>query len=277
MKKSKPLVSIAIPTLNSGKTLENTLLSIKNQTYKKVEIIISDGHSKDSTLEIAKKYKAKVCYGKTLALARYNALKISSGKYLFALDSDQFIGSTLIERAVKKMENENCDALILHEKSIVRKGTFIEKLLALDKKTVVDSRDSDPLFGAEIPRFFDRKKLLSLKWPKKVSILDDAILYKDNLLNLSVKRLSGDGIKHYEVQSFIVFFKKFMRYGKLYRGTMSTSKSTTFAHSLPRRSYFSKEIVTKPSIFAQLFLLYLLKAAAVTTGIIVYSVLGKQK
>ncbi|GAI87448.1 unnamed protein product [marine sediment metagenome] len=38
----KPLVSINIPTYNSEKTLDECLSSVKNQTYKKIEIIIID-------------------------------------------------------------------------------------------------------------------------------------------------------------------------------------------------------------------------------------------
>lgn len=273
MKSKKPLVSVAIPTLNSAKTLEKTLKSIKDQTYKNTEIIVADGNSIDDTRKIAREYKAKICDGKELAKARYNALKISKGKYIFALDSDQFIGKTVIERAVETIQEGNYDALILRERSIVRRGTFIEKLLALDKEVIAETRDVDPTFGAEIPRFFNREKLLSLKWPKKVSILDDAILYSQNLSKIGrIGRLEGSGISHNEVQSFRVFFKKFMRYGKLYAETLAVSKSTTLAHSLPRRSYFTWSVLKTPDRLVSLLLLYFLKSVAVLSGMILYQI-----
>ena len=64
--KMKKLVSVTIPTFNSEKTLEKTLEKVKTQTYENIEIIIIDSYSNDKTLEIAKKFNAKVimCKGK---------------------------------------------------------------------------------------------------------------------------------------------------------------------------------------------------------------------
>ena len=56
----KPLVSVIIPTYNSEKTLAKCLKSIKNQSYRNIEVIVVDRFSKDRTVEIAKSYKAKV-------------------------------------------------------------------------------------------------------------------------------------------------------------------------------------------------------------------------
>ncbi|HVZ67456.1 MAG TPA: glycosyltransferase family 2 protein [Patescibacteria group bacterium] len=275
-KKNLPLVSVSIPTLNSAKTIAKTLDSLKNQTYKNIEIIIGDGGSKDDTVKIARKYGAIICYGKALGKARFEILQKARGKYVITIDSDQYVGKTLIERAVKKMEKNDYDGLILNEESVIGKNTFIEKLLAYDKWVVVSSKDHNPLFGAEIPRMFKRKNMLTFKWPKTVSILDDAILFKDNLAKLkNVGYLGGDGIKHKEVDDFFVFFKKFMRYGKLYSGTLKVSGSTTLAHSLPRRNYFRMEVIKRPNVFLSLMILYLIKGVAVTCGIISYKLTGK--
>lgn len=57
-----PSISIVTATYNSGKTLEECLKRVRNQNYPqgKIEIILGDGGSTDSTTEIAKKYKAKI-------------------------------------------------------------------------------------------------------------------------------------------------------------------------------------------------------------------------
>jgi glycosyltransferase involved in cell wall biosynthesis len=63
-----PLVSVIIPTKNSAKYIGNCLANIRNQNYKNIEIIISDGLSTDNTLKIAKKYGVRVvCNNKILA------------------------------------------------------------------------------------------------------------------------------------------------------------------------------------------------------------------
>jgi glycosyltransferase involved in cell wall biosynthesis len=59
--KSYPSISIITPTYNSAKTLSFCLDSIKNQDYNgDIEIIIANGGSTDSTLEIAQKYTDKI-------------------------------------------------------------------------------------------------------------------------------------------------------------------------------------------------------------------------
>jgi len=59
MLKNKPLVSIITPVFNGKEFLEESVKSVLNQTYKKVEHIIVDGGSTDGTLEILKKYASK--------------------------------------------------------------------------------------------------------------------------------------------------------------------------------------------------------------------------
>ncbi|MBO5780953.1 MAG: glycosyltransferase [Opitutales bacterium] len=51
-----PLVSVGILTYNSAKTVLETLESVKAQTYKNIELIISDDASKDDTIEVCRKW-----------------------------------------------------------------------------------------------------------------------------------------------------------------------------------------------------------------------------
>ena len=51
-----PLVSVAVVTYNSSKTVIETLDSIFNQTYPNLELIVSDDRSTDNTVEICREW-----------------------------------------------------------------------------------------------------------------------------------------------------------------------------------------------------------------------------
>lgn len=53
---NEPLISLCIITYNSSKTLVETLESAKAQTYKNIELIVSDDCSTDDTIDIARKW-----------------------------------------------------------------------------------------------------------------------------------------------------------------------------------------------------------------------------
>ena len=57
-----PLISIVIPSFNQGKYIEQTIVSIIEQTYKNVEIIIIDAASTDETVDVIKKYEQYIAY-----------------------------------------------------------------------------------------------------------------------------------------------------------------------------------------------------------------------
>lgn len=104
------LVSIIIPTLNEEGYINETLLSVKNQTYKNIEIIVSDGCSEDRTVDIAKRYADKVIVKKTnIAAARNIGAKYANGEILVFLDADSCLEPVWIERTLKFFNGCNND------------------------------------------------------------------------------------------------------------------------------------------------------------------------
>lgn len=272
-----PKVSVNIRTYNSEKTLDGTLESVKNQTYKNIEILVSDGFSKDESVKIAKLYGAKVGYADKLGDARYQNFKRSKGKYLLSLDSDQILDRRLIKACVEKIEKNNLDALTISEKSLIgSKSTLIEKIIAYDKWLIDKNKDDNALFGTACPRFFKKELLKKIKWPPELSIFDDTILHSE-IVDKGAKcgYLSKYSIYHHEVNSWIIFAKKFFRYGKGYIKAFGQNPSTIAVHSLPRRSYFSAIALTKPYLYIGLLFLYLVKISAASFGALIYIILKK--
>ena len=62
MEKFYPKFSVVIPSFNQGNFIEETILSILNQKYPNIELIIVDGKSTDKTLDIIKKYSESINY-----------------------------------------------------------------------------------------------------------------------------------------------------------------------------------------------------------------------
>jgi glycosyltransferase involved in cell wall biosynthesis len=55
-------ISIVMPSYNQVKFIENSILSILNQEYHSIELIIVDGGSTDGTTDIIKKYEKHIAY-----------------------------------------------------------------------------------------------------------------------------------------------------------------------------------------------------------------------
>jgi len=91
--KAWPKVSVIIPSYNQGNFIEETILSVLNQNYPNLELLIIDGGSTDQTIEIIKKYEGKIDYwisekdnGQSHAINK--GLKKATGDWVAFLNSD---------------------------------------------------------------------------------------------------------------------------------------------------------------------------------------------
>ncbi|WNP30594.1 glycosyltransferase [Morganella morganii] len=110
-------VSIIIPTFNSADTIERCLLSVVNQYYKRIEVIIIDDGSTDNTkekleplLSIYDNIKYIYQLNNGVSSARNLGIESSTGKYIFFLDSDDWISPNYISSMLEK--NSTCDLII---------------------------------------------------------------------------------------------------------------------------------------------------------------------
>lgn len=87
------MISIIIPTLNEVSAIEKTLKIFRACKNPDIEIIVSDGGSTDSTIEIAKKYADKVIVyngiaRQTIAMGRNDGARAATGEILAFFDAD---------------------------------------------------------------------------------------------------------------------------------------------------------------------------------------------
>ncbi len=113
------LISIIIPVYNVEKYLNRCLISVVNQTYNNLQIIIVDDGSTDNSGTMcddwAKKDKRiEVVHQENggLSAARNNGLAKAKGKYVFFVDSDDWISLNMIEKMNAAMLTNNADMVI---------------------------------------------------------------------------------------------------------------------------------------------------------------------
>jgi glycosyltransferase involved in cell wall biosynthesis len=102
-----PIISVIVPTLNEEKYVEKALESIKNQNFKKYELILSDGNSKDGTVKIARKYVDKIFISSRRSIATQfnNGVNIARGETLVFIHADSWVAENFLEEVLKATNN----------------------------------------------------------------------------------------------------------------------------------------------------------------------------
>ncbi|WP_293311989.1 glycosyltransferase family 2 protein [Pedobacter sp. UBA5917] len=106
------MFSIIIPTYNSSETLKKCLESILNQTFEDFEVLIMDGNSTDTTVQIAKSYandKIKIFSENDCGVyeAMNKGIKSAKGEWLYFLGSDDELYEDLILKKIACLSKGN--------------------------------------------------------------------------------------------------------------------------------------------------------------------------
>ena len=110
-RKEQPLVSIVIPAYNNENTIIATLESIRNQSYKNIEIIIIDDNSKDKTLQLVteqqkKDNRIKIYHNSTNLgmIGNWNkCIQMSNGEFVKLVCADDLLDKNEIEKETEAM------------------------------------------------------------------------------------------------------------------------------------------------------------------------------
>ena len=98
----KPKVSVIVSSKNEAKVIESCLKSIKSQTFKNFEIVLSDAVSRDKTVKIAEPYADKIVVKKTNVSAGRNiGANFARGDILVFVDADTVLMEDTLEKIVK--------------------------------------------------------------------------------------------------------------------------------------------------------------------------------
>jgi glycosyltransferase involved in cell wall biosynthesis len=89
------------------------LRSVANQTYKDYEIVVVDGHSKDRTVQIARKYADRIMYdeGKGAGAARNLVVKKLKSDIIVFTDGDTVVPKDWLEKIDRNFREKGLVAL----------------------------------------------------------------------------------------------------------------------------------------------------------------------
>ena len=138
----KPLITVVTIVFNGEEHLEETILSIINQTYDNVEYIVIDGASTDGTVDLIRKYEHAIDYWASekdsgIYDAMNKGVKSATGEWLYFLNTnDRFIESNILDRILPFFHNFreilhfNCDVVDSNKKKVpVRRYPVFPKSL----------------------------------------------------------------------------------------------------------------------------------------------------
>lgn len=131
-----PKITIITPSYNQGQYIEQTICSVLDQNYPKLEYIIIDGGSTDQTVDIIKKYSNHISYwvserdnGQSDAINK--GLKRATGDIVNWLNSDDYFMPGCLQHVGEVFKNKNISCysgtsrVFSVDKEFISKGTDI--------------------------------------------------------------------------------------------------------------------------------------------------------
>lgn len=230
----EPLVSATIITYNRPKLLVKAVNSIINQTYKNLEIIISDNCSEDPEVEkVCRELAAKDSriryYRQEKNLGIIGNWKFveqhSTGEYITGISDDDWISENFIEECIKFfLEHPDYTFVSGYEKLYDDDYNLMQNIVA-------ESMEQDSYFD-RIESYYKQIWSLSLPGIRKMSDLDKIGYVKD--------RFGEDWIRFTET----VFLGKAKildncSYNKLFNGSTRELKDIIELNNLPKDLTFN--------------------------------------
>lgn len=188
-------VSVIVPAYNVEEYIENCIISIIQQTYTNIEIIIIDDGSTDSTGKICDRLakadkRINVIHQKNqgLSQARNNGIKLASGEYISLIDGDDFVKKDFLRNMADAMK-DNVDVVVGGYKTVAdtKKILYINKM----SNSTLSGKD------ATIRLLTKQEDFFVIAWNK----LYKRELFTKNNIWYPAKRIHEDNLTTYKLLS----------------------------------------------------------------------------
>lgn len=143
---SEKLVSIVVPVYNAAAFIEDTILSVRSQTYRNWELILVDDKSTDDSLAImqtmaeavnqeTEKIRIIELSGNSRAAnARNRGVSEAKGRYLCFLDADDLWDPAKLEKQLRFMEEQDCAFSFTGYEFADEDGAGVQKIVHVPAK-----------------------------------------------------------------------------------------------------------------------------------------------
>ncbi|WP_234445808.1 glycosyltransferase family 2 protein [Carboxylicivirga marina] len=207
-----PLITVITVVYNCEKLIEDTILSVINQSYPNVEYIVIDGGSNDGTVDIIKKYGDYIDYWiSEKDSGIYDAMNkgtvLAGGSWLNYMNAgDNFFENTTIEKL----------KLAKHEQDIVCGNIYVVDHLANSSAVYKPIDWSIKSFYTSMP-VFHQGLFANVKAFKTVGLYDESFRYSGDYEWLTRLYLSGGTSFYYDINvaNFLADGASFDYYNKI--------------------------------------------------------------
>ncbi len=186
----EPLISIIVPVYNVEKYLERCILSIINQSYSNIEIIIVNDGSTDGSEDIINKYKKedsriKSIYQENggLSSARNTGIDCCNGEYIMFVDSDDYIHANMTKTLYTNMiENDAdisvCDFYWDYDDKIIQETNTNECHFYTGDEVIFQLRDNNLITVVAWNKLYKKELWDDLRYPNGRIHEDEYVIHK---------------------------------------------------------------------------------------------------
>ena len=188
------LVSVIIPVYNADKYLAECIESVKNQTYKNLEILLINDGSKDKSGEICEQYakndaRIRVIHKQNqgVSSARNDGISLSTGQYLTFIDSDDIVDENYVLSMYKKSVDTNADITLCRYSNLIQ-GNLFDVVEDLPEFLEVDFESEEFInfvcrllnykslvFGSSCRTLFKTDLIKELRFDPRIKISEDLL------------------------------------------------------------------------------------------------------
>ncbi|WP_326969552.1 glycosyltransferase [Bacillus halotolerans] len=203
-------ISVAVPCYNSEPFIGRCIESLVNQSLadNEYEIICIDDKSTDRTAEVLKEYGRQYTHVKVIERTensggpgkpRNQAIDVAKGKYIFFVDSDDYLGEEALERLYNYAEENHSDIVLGKMKGV--NGRPVPVSIFKETNPNVDLVDSNLVYSMGPTKLFRVSMLRenNITFPSDIQATEDQVFVMNAYVHAQTISVLADYNYYYAV------------------------------------------------------------------------------